>query len=151
MIRPSFFNVLVRYASAPCVAVRSSFTKTLMCPSLFLVFRLNLALYTLSLTLSLLNRIMVFPCLAFQCLPTLGPRRWLRSTWSLDTGTSMSLLMIWRIFSVVSSASLPVSGIPLNLRFERREYCSTLSDSSSSVATFLSSFFIFSSRSLTFC
>lgn len=68
---------------------------------------------------------------------------------TLHTVTPMSSLMIYSILSVFSVVPLPGWGMPLNLRLERWDDCSTLSASSSIIATLPSSICIFLSRSLT--
>ena len=90
---------------------------------------------SVSVTFSLVNLMILFLCLDFQFLSVLGLRWWLLSI----CGVSMLMIMIYKIWSVVVEST--VSRIPLNLRFNRWEYCSTLLAPSSCVVTFPSSFF----------
>ena len=146
---PSFFSDLVTRANAARLAVRSSLMKILFCGcSELWSFSLKRDRYTASRSFSLRKRTIITRSrLVLPSFVTFGPRRWLRSRWSGDIGGCScidSLITVVINESVSSSDAVEASGMPKNLKFGRREYCSTASEASSRRSILASSFLIVS-------
>ena len=136
-------------ANAARLAVRSSLMKILLCGcSELWYFSLKRDRYTASRSFSLLKRTIITRSrLVLPSFVTFGPRRWLRSRWSGDIGGCScidSLITVVINESVSSSDAVEASGMPKNLKFGRREYCSTASEASSRRSILASSFLIVS-------